>query len=98
MSLLNQIRSLQIQGESFALELSSGRIVQVYDPFNVATLEGSGPRKSNDLILVLHCGGFDLLMADQIAAVSAGIHSEESARNKQRMEEIRAQYGWASNC
>jgi hypothetical protein len=38
---INQIRHLQCQepGKSFALELVSGRIIQIYDPHSVATLE-----------------------------------------------------------
>jgi hypothetical protein len=93
MNLLNQIRGLQLKGESFAIELASGRIIQIYDPFNVATVDGHGPGKTDNLVMVLRADGFDLIMADQIAAISAGIHPEESARNKKRMDEIKARFG-----
>jgi hypothetical protein len=92
MNLLNQIRGLQLKGQSFALELSSGRIIQIYDPFTVATVDGHGPGKTDDLVMVLRSDGFDLIPADQIAAISAGIHPEEEARNKKRMAEIKARF------
>jgi hypothetical protein len=92
MNLLNQIRSLQLKGESFAIELSSGRIIQVYDSFTVATYQGSGPAGANDLIGVLHASGFDLIPADQIAAITTGIHPQETERVKKRIDEFKTRH------
>jgi len=80
------------RGEPFSIELANGRIIQVYDPFSVATIRPDGP--DNDaLILVLHPDRFDLIMANQVTGLSAGIHAKETEARQARIAERRKGYG-----
>ena len=80
-----QIRHLQTQspGQPFALELASGRVIQIYDPRTVSTSEaGYGS------IGVLHSdGSFEVFGAIHVVSVSVGVHPveiERNSRNEQR--------------
>jgi hypothetical protein len=86
-----QIRHLQKQQPSqpFALELSSGRIIQIYDPAEVATNENK-----HGSIGVLHGDGvFEVFPADHVVSVSVGMHPVEEERWKKRREEVQKRFG-----
>jgi len=81
--IIHQIRHLQANWppETFAIELVSGRIIQVYDPRTVVTSEEGS-------VGILHSDGvFELIAATQIVSVSAGVHPKE----KERREKWRAE-------
>ena len=87
--MIEQIRHLQAAKpfEPFALELSSGRVVQIYDPHHVATTEVYGQRRGNPMVGILHHDGyFELIAASQIASITAGEHPKVKAELEQRME------------
>ena len=84
-SIINQIRQLQREEEEFSLELSSGRIVQVYDPQSLATERYA----EHSSVGVLHSNGaFEVIAIEHIVAVQAGVHPEEKARLEKRKAEI----------
>ena len=87
--MIDQIRHLQTKRpfESFAIELTNGRVIQIYDPWCVATVERSGHGESQaGKIGILHAGAFELINAEHIAAISAGIHPVE----EERFQKLRA--------
>jgi hypothetical protein len=75
--MINQIRELQARRpfQYFALELSSGRVIQIYDPYCVATGEGSTAK-----VGILHSDSFELASVDHIVWVSVGVHHTEEER------------------
>ena len=79
-----QIRHLQTQspGQPFALELASGRVIQIYDPRTVSTSEaGYGS------IGVLHSdGSFEVFGALHVVSVSVGVRPDEAERLKELKE------------
>jgi hypothetical protein len=83
--MINQIRELQARRpfQRFALELSSAHVIQIHDPYCVATDEGSAAK-----VGILHGDSFELISVDHIVSVSVGVHptEEEGLRN------FRAQY------
>jgi hypothetical protein len=88
---INQIRHLQTTepGKPFALELVSGRIIQIYDPASVATCESG-----HGSIGVLHSDGcFEVFPADRVASVSVGLHPVEEERRRKRREEVEKRFG-----
>jgi hypothetical protein len=88
---INQIRHLQRQepGNPFALELASGRIIQIYDSYAVASSElGKGS------IGVLHQDGvFEVFAAEAVVSVSVGMHPAEEARWEKRRENLKRRFG-----
>jgi len=68
--------------QPFALELVSGRVIQIYDPRSVATSEaGYGS------IGVLHSdGSFEVFGALHVVSVSVGVHPDEAERLKELKE------------
>jgi hypothetical protein len=88
---ITQIRHLQTteSGKPFALELVSGRIIQIYDPANFATCEsGKGS------IGVLHGDGvFEFFAAESVILVSVGMHPVEEERWRKRREEVEKRFG-----
>ncbi|MBV8176074.1 MAG: hypothetical protein JO151_16135 [Verrucomicrobia bacterium] len=93
--MIEQIRHLQAAKpfEPFALELSSGRIVQIYEPFSVATRDSYGrspAASSGALIGVLHASGaFEVLATSQIVSLSVGEHPSIKAKRDRQMEHYR---------
>jgi hypothetical protein len=82
--LRSETRSCKLQGEDkeFALKLSSGRVIQAWDPDSVATTR-------YDTVGVLHGDGvFEVIVAEHIVAIRAGIHPEEKARLEKRRAEV----------
>lgn len=85
--MINQIRELQKQGTEFAIELASGRVIQVYDPWNVATEQSQqyiGDKGGTVVVLHSH-GAFELISPEQIVAVTKGVHWQEQDRIKARL-------------
>jgi hypothetical protein len=88
---INQIRHLQTTapGKPFALEMVSGRIIQIYDPHSVATLEYDQPS-----IGVLHSDGdFEVFPADRVVSVQTGMHPLEEEQWRKRREEFEKRFG-----
>jgi hypothetical protein len=85
--MIDQIRHVQSESpfQTFAIELASGRVIQIHDRHQVATTEGA--RHGEDVIGVLyHRGGFELINGSQIASVSVGVHPKAKAEAKKRFE------------
>jgi hypothetical protein len=94
--MIGQIRHLQNKEpfESFALELSSGRIIQIYDAHQVATACGS--HHSESVIGILHGGGrFEVISSSQVVSVSVGVHPKVKEELDQRMERAKKIVGQA---
>jgi hypothetical protein len=88
--MIEQIRHLQNKEpfESFALELSNGRVIQIYDRHQVAT--ASGAHHGEYVIGILYgSGSFEVINASQIISVSVGVHPKVKEELEQRMERAR---------
>jgi len=88
---INQIRHLQRQepGKPFAIELASGRIIQIYDSHTVASSESG-----HGSIGVLHEDGvFEVFAAENVVSVSVGMHPVEEERWKKQRAEIVKRFG-----
>jgi hypothetical protein len=86
--MINQIRELQARRrfQYFALELSSGRVIQIYDPYCVATGEGSAAK-----VGILHGDSFELISVDHIVSVSRSPNRGRAPKELPR--EIRLEAG-----
>jgi hypothetical protein len=85
--MIEQIRHLQNKElfESFALELSNGRVIQIYDRHQVAT--ASGPHHGEYVIGILYgSGSFEVINASQLVSVSVGVHPKVKEELERRME------------
>ena len=85
--IINKIRELQDKQpfESFALELSNGRVIQIYDPCQVATSQGE--RHGEAAIGILYRNGcFEVLDASHVASVSVGVHVKVQEELQQKMD------------
>jgi hypothetical protein len=80
--MITQIRELQKEGAEFAIELSSGRVIQIYDPWMVASNKSQKfVGDEGGTVAVLHPGGgFEVIAAKQIVAVTKGVHYQEKER------------------
>jgi hypothetical protein len=84
--MIEQIRHLQDQRsfEPFAIELSSGRVIQIYDSRSIATSE-----HGHGTVGILHGeGAFEVIPVPQIASISVGVHPVE----KERMAKLRERF------
>ena len=76
--IIEQIRHLQAKRpfEPFALELDNSRIIQIYDPYQLATREGQRVGRGAEAVIGIlhHDGSFELLDASHVVSVSAGVH------------------------
>jgi len=84
--LIDQIRHLQSAKPfaTFALELTSGRVVQIYDSHHVATAEGA--HRAAGLIGVLRPdASFELINVAQVVSVSVGTHPKVQDEIDERM-------------
>lgn len=82
-----QIRLLQTQSptQPFALELVTGRVIQIYDPHTIATCEdGHG-----SIGILYGDGSFEVFAAERVVSVSVGVHPQEQDRLKARMARAR---------
>jgi hypothetical protein len=86
-----QIRRLQEQrpAQPFALELKSGRIIQIYNPHEIATCEtGHGS------IGVLHATVFSRFWQQSLSfSVSVGVHEREKERIQKWRAEAEKRFG-----
>jgi hypothetical protein len=83
--IIEQIRVLQQKGEDFWLELSNGRIVQLYTKFSLAS--------TSAMVAVLYDNGFELIVAEQIVAVGPGVHAEIQKQLDERFAKARKYIG-----
>jgi hypothetical protein len=91
--MIDQIRHLQsrVPFETFALELVSGRVIQIHDRYSVAT--ASGTHRGVDVIGVLHeNGGFEVVNAGQVLSVSVGVHPKVKEDLTERMESAKKRF------
>jgi hypothetical protein len=71
--IIGQIQGLQKTSDNFWIELSSGRIAQVWH-------SKTGVATTGHIIGLLNDGGFELIQAEQVVSVGEGIHAEEQQR------------------
>jgi hypothetical protein len=91
--MIDQTRHLQSISpfETFSIELTNGRVIQIHDRHQVATTEGA--RHGEDVIGVLyHSGSFELISAGQIVSVSVGLHPKVKADLSERMESAKKRF------
>lgn len=87
--MIDQIRHLQSRDpfETFSIELTTGRIIQIHDRHEVAT--AAGTHHGDAVIGVLYeSGTFEVLNASQIVAVSVGVHPQVKQQLAARRAEI----------
>jgi hypothetical protein len=74
------------------LSLRPGRVIQLHDPHQIATAEGT--HRGKDVVGVLHeSGTFEVINAGQIASVSVGLHPVVKADLAARRAEAETRYG-----
>jgi hypothetical protein len=84
--MIEQIR--QQAAEPFAIELVTGRVIQIYDPRAVATNDSN-----RGTVGILHCNGaFEVFGADKIVSVSGGVHPVEEERAKKTAAKMRERF------
>jgi len=86
---IDQIRHLQSAQpfETFSIELTNGRIIQIYDQHQVSTAKGT--HQGDAVVGVLYeTGTFEVLNASQIVAVSVGVHPQVKQQLAARRAEI----------
>ena len=81
-AIINQIRALQLQGLKFGLELDSGRVIQIHDPFRVATTDG----KENFVGVLGYDGVFELIETSHVVSVTAGWHPQDKEAFEKRKQ------------
>jgi hypothetical protein len=89
----DQIRFLQarVPFETFSIELSNGRVLQIHDRHSVATTDGT--RLGEAVIGVLHTSGaFEVINASQVTSVSVGLHPKVKQQLADRMARVKKQY------
>jgi hypothetical protein len=84
--IIEQIRGLQQKGEcNFWLELSSGRVIQLYSKHSAAT--------TASMVAVLYDDGFELISAEHITSVGTGVHAEIQKQRRERFAKARELLG-----
>lgn len=92
--MIEQIRRLQNAKpfESFALELTNGRVIQVSDRHQVATT--SGTLHGEEVIGILRgAAQFEVIRSSQVVSVSVGVHPKLKEQLAQRIEEVQKRFG-----
>lgn len=92
--MIDQIRYLQSREPfaTFAIELASGRIIQIHNRHSVSTEEGT--HREAGVIGVLHQSGtFEVINASLIASVSVGLHPAVKEELDARMESVKKRHG-----
>jgi hypothetical protein len=92
--MIDQIRHLQskVPFETFALELQSGRVIQIHDPRQVAT--ASGTHHGQSVVGILYsAGSFEVINAAQLLSVSVGVHPKVKEELSKRIEEVQRRFG-----
>jgi hypothetical protein len=92
--MIDQIRHLQsrVPFETFALELTNGRVIQIHDPHQVATASGTHHGQSVTGILY-SAGSFEVINASQLLSVSVGVHPKVTQELSKRMAEVQRRLG-----
>jgi hypothetical protein len=92
--MIDQIRHLQskVPFETFALELTNGRVIQIHDPHQVATAGGTHHGQSAIGILY-SAGSFEVINAGQLLSVSVGVHPKVTQELSNRMAEVQKMFG-----
>jgi hypothetical protein len=88
--MIDQIRYLQSRQpfETFALELTTGRVIQINERHMVATVEGA--QYVDGAVGVLHeKGSFEVISVGHIVNVSAGVHRKVKDELEARKEDVR---------
>lgn len=91
--MIDQIRYLQSREPfaTFAIELASGRIIQIHDRHSVSTAEGT--HHGAGVIGVLHqSGAFEVINAGLIVSVSVGLHPQVKEELTARMESAKKRF------
>ena len=92
--MIDQIRHLQNKQpfESFALELSNGRVIQIHDRYQVATSQDT--HHGEYVVGILYgSGSFEVINAGQLLSVSVGVHPKVKEELSKRMEEAQKRFG-----
>jgi len=92
-AMIHQIRQLQSREpfETFSIELSTGRVIQIHDPYKIATAEGD--HHGEWVVGVLHGHErFEMISGAQIVAVSVGVHPQIKADLSERMESAKKRF------
>jgi hypothetical protein len=82
-TLIGSIRALQKETEPFWIELSNGRVIQIYHPATVAINETAVGILWTDT-------GFEMIRPEAITAVGNGIHAKELEKREKRLAEFKA--------
>ena len=96
--MIDQIRHLQSRApfETFSIELSNGRVIQIHERHLVATT--SGTHHGGGVIGVLYeNSSFELISAGQVVSVSVGVHPKVNAELDARMDSVRKGFGGAAD-
>ncbi len=94
--MIEQIRNLQGKSpfESFALELTNGRVIQISYRHQVATAQGD--YRGEAVIGILYGNGrFEVISAGQVVSVSVGLHPKIKEELAQRMDRAKKRLGGA---
>lgn len=84
--IIRQIRALQQSDRDLWIELSNGRLIQVYAAkTSLAT--------TDSIIGILDGDGFDLIQANQVVSVGGGFHAKEVERREKRKAEAQKLFG-----
>jgi hypothetical protein len=92
--MIEQIRHLQSVKpfETFSIELTTGRVIQIHDAYKVATAEGD--HHGEYVVGVLHGHErFELIQGTQVVSVSVGMHPKVTAELEAVKESVRKRYG-----
>jgi hypothetical protein len=92
--MISQICHLQSSTpfETFSIELTNGRVIQIHDRHSVATTIGT--RLEEGMIGILDSDGiFDVINAKAVATVSVGVLPKVKERLDRRMKRAKKTFG-----
>jgi hypothetical protein len=81
--LSDQVRHLESRApfETLSIELANGRVIQIHERHSVATTNGTRPEEARDRRSP-DKRRFEVINANQVVSVSAGLHPEEVRRGR----------------
>jgi hypothetical protein len=93
--MIDQIRHLQskVPFETFALELSNGRVIQVDGPHQVATASGRHVTDKGVIGVLYDTGRFEVINANLLASISVGLHPKVAKELSEKMAEVKKRFG-----
>jgi hypothetical protein len=93
--MIDQIRHLQskVPFETFALELSNGRVIQIEDPHQVATASGRHVTDKGVIGVLYDTGRFEVISTNQLASISVGLHPKVAQELSEKMAEVKKRFG-----